>query len=174
MNRPIDNDIDPYQVEMNKKIAKLQERVIAVLDDPVSEQTRKVRRALLGFSAAGILAAKGRIIPKKISAFGLEFQDLNQEAIVSVSAMIMIFFVLSFFIYSVSDFQLIRIKFRAYRGDLKTVKADAGDWFRKEITRRSIWWNATISLRYLWEYIIPLNIGIYAAFALYAVELPTL
>ena len=161
------------QQEMNSLLAKLQERALEALSDPVSEQSRKLRRLLLGVSAIAIFVAEGRLVPKKITALGLTVEDLDQVALLNVASLVVIFLLISFIIYSSSDFQSALIKFRAYRGDAKTASASAATWFRSILARRRKIWNITIIIRCIWEFIIPVFIGLYAAYTLYTADLST-
>ncbi len=52
--------------------------------DPLTEVTRKERRMLLFVSVVSVLIVKAGLIPKKISALGIEFNSTNQEGFLVV------------------------------------------------------------------------------------------
>ena len=160
------------QDEMNELIAKFQASALAALADPVSEQSRKLRRVLLGFSALAILVAEARLVPKKINALGLNFQDIDQIAFVNVSALVVAFLAASFVVHAISELYSLAIKVSVFSGDIKTAAEKADDWFAKKLRRTRRRWNRAIAMRCVWEFLVPFLIGLYAAYALYSAELP--
>ena len=87
--------------------------------DPLSEATRKERRALLGFSLLGSALVLVPLVPTKIAVFGLEFADINRKAFVLLYALLIAYYLLAFLIYSFTDLVAWRrgetIRFFAYQ-----------------------------------------------------------
>lgn len=71
--------------------------------DPLSEVTRKERRALLGVSLLGLALVKVPLVPTKLSALGIEFADVNQRMFVHLYSLVVVYFVLAFLIYGLTD-----------------------------------------------------------------------
>jgi uncharacterized membrane protein YqjE len=74
------------------------------VEDPLSEETRKERRALLGASGLGILVVRTGLVPTKISALGIEFSTRDQRSFVVAVAVVVAYFFVAFLIYAISDF----------------------------------------------------------------------
>jgi hypothetical protein len=74
------------------------------LRDPLHETTRKVRRNLLASSVMGLAVVKVGLVPEKISAFGVEFSESNQEALLLFLAGIVFYFLISFLAYLSSEY----------------------------------------------------------------------
>ena len=81
------------------------------LRDPLSEVTRKERKMLLGISVLSIFITKTGLIPSKISAFGIDFEKTDQQAFQIVMAFVVVYFLVAFFLYGLSDFLAWRISF---------------------------------------------------------------
>lgn len=81
-----------------------------LLKDPLSEETRKERRNLLGVSTLGIVMVKSGLIPSKISALGIEFSQADQTVLLYALAVITIYFLLAFIFYALSDFMNYRVE----------------------------------------------------------------
>src|SRR5215208_1199266 len=76
----------------------------AVLRDPLSEVTRKERVYLLGSSILGIAILKTGLVPTRITALGIELAEGNQEAILSLLGLVVLYFLAAFVVYATSDF----------------------------------------------------------------------
>ena len=72
--------------------------------DPLSETTRKERRALLGLSVIAVAIVKVPIIPEKISALGIEFTLRNQQTFLSIYALVLVYFLAAFLVYALTDY----------------------------------------------------------------------
>jgi hypothetical protein len=79
------------------------------LRDALSNVTRRERQFLLGISLLGIALIKAGLVPSKISGLGIEFQSANQEALLLIVAIVIIYFLVAFTIYAASDFLAWRI-----------------------------------------------------------------
>lgn len=71
--------------------------------DPLSEVTRKERTSLLGASLIAFALSQGGLIPKQIDAFGISISDAEKVSLLALTALVLLYYVLAFMIYSVSD-----------------------------------------------------------------------
>ena len=76
----------------------------AQLQDTLSSVTRKERQFLLGISLLGIALVKTGLIPSKISGLGIELQSANPQALLSIVACVILYFLVAFIIYAASDY----------------------------------------------------------------------
>lgn len=154
-------------------------------EDPLSRITRNERRVLLIVSAIGIIMVKTGLTPSKISAFGIEFNSIDQASILFTVAALNFYFLIAFFIYAISDYHAWRMKFYAANKEMighQTVQ-DTKNLLRKEldINKRAeqelrkrypfrkllldisnlIW-----ETRAFFEFLIPILIAIYAIYVL--------
>src|SRR6267142_5712600 len=74
------------------------------VSDPLSPVTRSERRTLLAVSAIGIIIVKAGFVPTKISALGIEFSETNQVILVRTIAAVILYFLIAFVIYGITDF----------------------------------------------------------------------
>jgi hypothetical protein len=79
------------------------ERGAVLLRDPLSEVARKERRALLLVSAAGYVVVKTGLVPSKIEALGITFSAKEQGALLTVFALVVMYFVVTFVLYAAID-----------------------------------------------------------------------
>jgi len=77
--------------------------VFEKLREPLHETTRKTRRNLLAASLIGVIVTKVGLVPTKISAFGVEFSYLNQQALMTLLAVVIVYFGVSFLVYVYSE-----------------------------------------------------------------------
>lgn len=148
---------------------------LSLVKDPLSEVTRNERKTLLGASAIGIAMVKANIIPQKISALGIDFQEINQNLLLKSVAFVILYFLVAFLIYSTSDFLTWRIAYRKVVEELAKGKGeDAGrngdyQWeltFQQRVIESSV--NPVSTLRALFEFVFPLIIAIYAITVLFS------
>ena len=76
---------------------------ILLAKDPLSELTRKSRHNLLITGFASIIVTKAHIIPKKIAVLGIEFSEPQQEVFLYTLAGLIIYFLVQFSVYLLSD-----------------------------------------------------------------------
>jgi hypothetical protein len=102
---------------MTDSFESVRERLAeAAVKDPLSEVTRKERRVLLGFSIICYALVKAELVPTRISAFGIDFSEANQRALLHVLALVVGYLLIAFAVYAASDFVAWRIAFyAAYR-----------------------------------------------------------
>lgn len=72
--------------------------------DPLSEVTRKERRALLGISVVGVALVKVPLVPEKFATFGIEFSRPNQSTFLAIYALVVLYFLGAFLIYAFTDY----------------------------------------------------------------------
>ncbi|EKO5173049.1 hypothetical protein P0J00_000576 [Vibrio vulnificus] len=75
------------------------------LREPLNETTRKARRNLLAVSVLGIVTTKVGLVPTKISAFGVEFSSSNLESLMTLLALAIAYFLVTFVVYIISELQ---------------------------------------------------------------------
>ena len=129
-----------------------------LLRDQLSKETRTERRTLLGVSAIGIVIVKTGLVPAKISALGIEFNQTDQRSLLLAVAAVTIYFLIAFLIYAASDFLLWRTTFSAIQpadkpGELQQV-------FRGSILLRM--YTPLSFLRAFFEFGLPILISLYA------------
>ena len=71
--------------------------------DPLTEVTRKERRALLGVSMLGLALAKVPLIPTKLAALGIEFAEVSRQTFVHMYALIVLYYLAAFLLYAFTD-----------------------------------------------------------------------
>ncbi|MGH9960806.1 MAG: hypothetical protein ACREBC_27425 [Pyrinomonadaceae bacterium] len=83
-----------------------QTTTVPPLHVPLSELTRKKRRALLGASITEIAIAKLKVFPSKISGFGIEvdFTEVHHHPLLLLISLIVLYFLFAFVIRACLDF----------------------------------------------------------------------
>jgi hypothetical protein len=84
-------------------MARSGERIKALEGEPLSEATRKERRALMGFSGLAITIRLCDLIPEKISALGVEINGAQQSSLKWVLFALIAYFLVAFIIYGCQD-----------------------------------------------------------------------
>jgi hypothetical protein len=74
-----------------------------ILGDPLSEVSRKERRALLGVSATGLVVAYTGLVPSEIANLGIRFSPTDRSWLLKLLALIVLYFVVAFVAYASSD-----------------------------------------------------------------------
>lgn len=153
-----------------------------LLGDPLAEVTRKERRMLLGVSILAVALVKTGLVPTKIEALGVEFDRSNQQALLSILAVVTLYFFVAFIIYAAADFlswrrSLHRARVESITEHLKREREGTSDDYRRE--QMEIWERARTSfasfglaqpaaiLRALFEFLLPLIVGAYAMWLLW-------
>lgn len=147
----------------------------------LSSVTRAERRMLLIVAMIGIVVAHTGLIPSKISALGIEFGQTDQRGFLIILIVIIGYLVGAFTLYAGADFIAWRFAYdTALLHHLKHEPAVIPEpdsptdkpWQKaqKEVQRRRGRWSRlarTISkLRGLWEFVLPVLVGVYAIAAL--------
>lgn len=154
-----------------------------LLHDPLSEVTRKERRMLLGVSIVGVAVQKAGLVPSKISALGIEFAKSDQSAILSLLALVVLYFLTAFIVYGISDFMAWRRALR--RQTLFNIReklrrelefgSDYSEKERAEFIRHSDLRGGFVlyrlsghisAIRAIFEFLLPILVGCYSAYIL--------
>lgn len=172
------------QVETVAKIIMSSEKNIDLrLQDPLDKITRRVRRNLLVCSATLILVAKTGMVPKSVQGLGVVFSNSQQCILLYCFIILTTYLLLSFFIYSVSDFyrrqvnrkeqlkeslaNIIKDSLENHSGDEQKDKAyieikNFIDKTASKIHYNNKLVNFSIKIRIVWDYVIPLVVSFYA------------
>ena len=145
----------------------------ARLRDPLSEVTRKERRALLLASVLGLVFLKTNIVPTRISALGIEFGRADQATLFSILTLVIGYFTFVFMIYATSDFLAWRLALlasvRNSMVDLQRPKKGTSRLVRGQVREHQTTFRlaAPVSLlRALVEFILPVLVGLYTMLGL--------
>jgi hypothetical protein len=145
-----------------------------LLADPLSEVARKERRSLLVAAAVGIVIAKTRLVPTKISTLGIEFSETDKSSLILIVAAVVVYFAVAFIIYAWSDFAAWRVNL--YDAQFESLLA-AGlaqapgvrirDREREKFDHRKRHFYAFIArpayyLRAVFDFLIPIVVGAYS------------
>lgn len=142
------------------------------LRDPRSEVTRKERRTLLGASAIGILILRTGLVPSKIAALGIEFNQADQKALLGALGAIVVYFLVAFMIYASSDLVAWRVAIHYALVDRQAeVEKEMRQHEREGLEVERIGRRATLVVlarptslvRAVFEFGVPVLIGLYAA-----------
>lgn len=79
--------------------------------DPLSETTRRERKTLLGISIVVIGIIETGTLPTKIESLGIEFTQTDQKYLFNVFAAVVIYYLIAFVLFAISDFIVWRIAF---------------------------------------------------------------
>jgi hypothetical protein len=139
---------------------------INFLTDPLSGISRAERRNLLISSVVGFLVSKAGIVPQKISALGIDLSLPAQKMFIYLVGAIIIYFMLAFVVYGMSDFFIWRKKYQDYLDSVETYmdswseedqKASAGtpkiDWLYQKA-------GSVAYIRAFFEYLLPITVGL--------------
>lgn len=136
------------------------------LQDALKPETRSARKSLLISSFLGVAVVKVGVLPSKISALGIEFDKLNQKSFACLLAVLVVYFLATFFIYAVSDFLLwlqnkrkVELNF-TLANIFPSMYAIAGVYKLSMLSSFVAW------LRCLIDFVFPVIVGIYAIYSL--------
>lgn len=152
------------------------------LRDPLNDTTRKVRRNLMAASAIGVVITKVGLVPSKISAFGIEFTSSNQQVLLTLLAISIGYFAVSFIVYVYSELtawqvvlaskELEEIKRAINEDELKIFGTVSTERIETRFRFLSIKTKPTFYTRILFEVAIPLVFACYSCYALIKAEPP--
>jgi hypothetical protein len=140
--------------------------------DPLSEISRKERRNLLISSMLGIIVAEIDLVPKKMSALGIEFSVSSQKSFVVLIMIVICYFIISFIFYGLTDFVIFRKK---YQDHLLKAEVESQNWTEEDQRDQDerhatmaipntewfyVWSPRLVKVRAVVEFIIPVLIGI--------------
>jgi len=142
------------------------------LKDPLTETARKVRRNLLAASVVGIVIVKVGLVPNKVSAFGIDFTQANQEALLQLIAAVIAFYSATFLVYVASELTAWNIALRSEQFDSMMSQErnireylgddERGDYFFKHIRRLSVTAQPVFVLRLAIEVAAPMMLAIWS------------
>lgn len=147
--------------------------------DPLTDTTRKERRILLGVSALGIALVKVPLVPTKFSVFGIDFAPINQEVMLQLYALLVVYFLFAFLVYAFSDYVAWRrsqiIHHREYIRQDALVRKNMGSKTSKEVIKKfnedgcpyegfTSYRVAILAsvLRAIFEFLVPVGISCYS------------
>jgi hypothetical protein len=135
-----------------------------LLQDPLSKVSRQERTRLLLSSMCGLVVAKAGIIPNKVESLGIEFTSSNRKAMAVLLAVVVLYFLLAFVIYSFFDILLAFLGAGAantqYVSEFK--KKYPGETSDRTLTTRVLF----LLRASLFEFGLPVTVGIYAVVCL--------
>ena len=154
-----------------------------LLGDPLREVTRVERRNLLIVSVIGVVVAKAQVVPQKIPALGVEFGPIEMATFIWVMTAVVIYHIIGFGIYATADFLASKVDRESYLLELHgegmraseritrspLVTADVARLLRQTAEASGsveVKWFIVGFVRTLFEFAVPLVIGVYATFAL--------
>ncbi|ELK8311673.1 TPA: hypothetical protein I7693_21930 [Vibrio vulnificus] len=147
-----------------------------ILKDPFTETTRKVRNHLMVAGLIGVLVADVGLIPSKVSALGIEFTGVEQANLLRLLFGVMIYYVVTFAIYSISELSASKLnevneKFDGASDEMQSnfVINLLGSKFGEYREFQELKSGALSGLRSFYEVLIPLAWGCYSAYAVYNV-----
>ncbi len=159
------------------------------LRDPLGDVTRKERRSLLAASIISITIAKSGLVPLKISALGIEFAKADQRSLLIIMSLITLYFLVAFIIYAASDFVawrlesidlLVRELKVRHQALIEALKAGP-EGTKTTNYLESFWTQLRLFLalvkpisilRALFDFLLPIFIGIYAVVTLFCTKVP--
>jgi hypothetical protein len=149
------------------------------LRDPLSEVTRKERRALLGVSLLGVALVKAGLLPTEISALGVKLAAADQRMLALLLAVVCLYFLIAFLAYAASDFLAWQVSLHAAISKRVRESVEASSDEYEDMIHNEVW--RVLQERYPWtqranRYVLPvswarglLEFGVPVIFALYAV-----
>ncbi|MBE3659218.1 hypothetical protein BOO92_21435 [Vibrio navarrensis] len=135
------------------------------LKEPLTETTRKTRRNLLAAAVTGIVIVQVGLVPKKISAFGIEFSEANQESLLQLVSAVILFYAITFIVYVLSELTAWNIalkseEFEFIMNQKENIRDYIGegrrDMFFDQINRLRLTANPVFLLRLVVEVLLPL------------------
>lgn len=170
---------------MNSKLGSIE----ILLERPLSETTRKERRALLVVSTIGIAVARVGLVPTKVPALGIEFSSTETSALVFLLSLVVLYFFLLFFVYAGADIALWRASYHSLQVnaaikhvselsevELVAIRKGVGDQTAAEnkvgdALKSRAWFLGYIVTplsisRLILDFVFPIFLAIYAVFSL--------
>lgn len=90
----------------------------ALLKNPLSDHSRRLKRNLLIFAVASIVLVKFGLVPTKIENLGIVFSQENKEALLTILKFVCIYYLVAFYINMYADSSILL---------LHAMKSTAGD-----------------------------------------------
>ncbi len=154
------------------------------ISDPLSEVSRKQRKALLGLSLVSVAMVYAELVPTSISAIGVTVEDVDQVALLRVFAISVVYFLVAFTTYAYSDFVAWRINLSDATLELARIfdeieerggpeDAEHSHQVSSELRKRYFWYTAASRgsvARALFEFAVPIVFGAIAVYSLLVFE----
>jgi hypothetical protein len=119
----------PATKELKEKIALSTPNPISLHADPLSDFARKERRHLLASSLLGFLVSQEGLVPAHPSIFGFEFSQPSPRAFEWIVVAIIVYFLIAFFIYGLSDFFGWMKRYQDY---IEKVEVEGRNWTEED------------------------------------------
>lgn len=148
----------------------------AALGDPLREVTRKNRRSLLGVSLIALVVSEAGLLPQKIEALGLSFDDINHAALLNIGAAVILYFLMTFTFYGLTDFLYNRIAIRTaiYNIRVAIEEREKEDYELPPVKPMSFRYSMAYWARILLDFVVPVLIGVFAMYNLMVTEITPL
>jgi hypothetical protein len=147
-----------------------------ILKEPFTETTRKVRNHLMVAGLISILVADVGLIPSKIDTLGIEFTGVEQANLLKLLLAIMIYYVVSFSIYSISELSASKLtefneKFEGASEEIqsKFIVNLFNPKFGEDRDFQELKSGVLSGLRSAYEVLIPITWGCYSAYTIFKV-----
>lgn len=147
-----------------------------ILVDPLSPVCRRARRNLLAAGVGGILVGRAGLVPTQLAGFGISLGVPEQNWLVSLLVLTIVYFVVAFALYGLADFMIFR---KAYHGYKESIEIAGDDWteddqWRHDELRSRVgdigWvyrWSKPAAIgRALFEFALPVLVGGYGIYSL--------
>ncbi len=152
------------------------------LRDPLTEVTRKERRALLGGSLFAVAVAQSGLLPTEIAALGVKLAAADQRNLLLLIAIACTYYLLAFLTYAASDFTAWQAAIReaiaermtySHTSDIDQYEIHIQSQVEDRIAERFPWLTLAETLvmpvsrvRALFEFVLPIVVGLYAIIVL--------
>jgi hypothetical protein len=131
------------------------------LRDPLSDVTRKERSYLLGISIAGIVMVRTNLVPSRITALGITFEETDRKILIFLVGLVAAYFLVAFVLYAIADF--LRQLGAAVMATRREYAFTINDRYVVPVV---------VLVRAFFEYILPIGLGVYAIWVLFSRALP--
>lgn len=165
--------------------------------DPLSDETRRARKALLGISAAGIAIVHLGLLPTRISALGIDFSATDRSVLLVILALTTIYFLIEFIIYAAADFVSWRLLKQStsyedetadyekarqsilnrrpltaeQQEELQMIETSEGNMWRGLYIRDDLWASKVVPpvslVRIFFDFAVPLPVAVYTIIVLF-------
>jgi hypothetical protein len=152
-----------------------------ILRDPLSDVTRKERSYLLGISIAGIVMVRTNLVPSRITALGITFEETDRKILIFLVGLVAAYFLAAFVLYAIADFLRRGAAVRAARVAIdrefrasQLADSPISDYWRSVDDRvdTRFYDRYIVVVRTFFEYILPVVLGVYAVWVLFSRALP--
>jgi hypothetical protein len=110
------------------------------ISDPLKAESRKARLYLLGVSLVGITIVQTGLVPQKLTTLGITFGEADRQSLLSILALVIVYFTLAFAIYGISDFLAWRYAYsNAHWAEVRAEtekEREASAWAQEQLMRR--------------------------------------